>query len=175
MSIESANPSSKMWDFSTILEVTIDRPAKEVWPYFHGKNKDAWTKTDYRTVKGQSGQVGELYDMVYPMPNQGGRLGFETLKVKADKHLIIKITYQKHEGGNRELSGYDFLTLNEVAGRTTVVLLQASWLPVDPPTDCDHEAQKHNTFLTDILQHLKKLVEGGPVSESRPGESGPRA
>jgi hypothetical protein len=175
MSKESVNPDFKMWDFSTILEVTIDRPAKFVWPYFHGKNKDTWTKTDYRTVSGQSGQVGEIYDMVYPMPNQGGRLGFETLQVKTDKHLIIKFLYQRHEGGPRVVSGYDFITLNEVAGRTTVVLLQASYLPVDPATDCDYEAQKHNTFLADILQHLKKLVEGGPVSASSSNESEPHA
>src|SRR4051812_16316266 len=57
---------------------TIDRPAKEIWPHFIGKNKEDWhyntdskTYTVFETVAGDPGEVGEVWREAYsekPVP-----------------------------------------------------------------------------------------------------------
>jgi hypothetical protein len=78
-----------MWDFSKFLEVTIDRTAKEVWPYLFRKHNDVWSRTSYTSVAGKMGQVGEMYEMAYPIPEIGGHLYFESIKVEPEKHCRI--------------------------------------------------------------------------------------
>jgi hypothetical protein len=156
-----------MWDFSKFLELTIDRPTKDVWPYLFRPKNDVWSKTAYTTVAGKPGKVGEIYEMAYPLENQGGLLSFEAITVELEKHIVLKIAYKKDEKSARQLSGYDFFTLKEESGRTTVFFQQATELPVDPGTDFSHLAEKHNMFLDDIFQDLKKAVEGIPLGNAK--------
>lgn len=150
-----------MWDFSKFLEVTIDRPAKEVWPYLFRKKTDVWSRTDYTTVAGEPGKVGEVNAVAF----QGGQLCFEAIKVKPEKHLVLKITYRKNDESEKKLSGYDLFTLNEVEDRTTVVFQQAIELPIDPIEDLTLLTEKHDKFLADIFLDLKRMVEGCPLGD----------
>jgi uncharacterized protein YndB with AHSA1/START domain len=162
-----ANEASQMWDFAKFLEVTIDRPAKDVWPYLFGKKCAAWTKTEYTPIAGEPGKLGEIYEMAYPLANQGGHIRFETIKVDPERHLVLKITYKKNDKSERRLVGYDFNTLREVNGRTTLFFQQASELPVDPTEDLNSLTEKHDKFLAEIFQDLKRVVEGYPLGDSK--------
>jgi len=153
-----------MWDYSMILEVTIDRPAKDVWPYFFGEKNATWSKSEYTIVAGQEGEVGYTYSM--DSPKYGVTYFFEAIRVKPEKELVVKITYrelvEKMEAGQdvRKLMGYDMFELKEVAGRTTVAFQQAFAQPLEVPED-DLGAHTESTdkFLTEIFQNLKKSVE----------------
>jgi len=145
-----------IWDYSIIMEVTIDRPAKDVWPYFFGDKKNIWTMEHFTTIAGEPGTVGEVYTQAY----RGGQIQYETINVKPGIQLILKITYKQDEKDEERLVGYDFVTLNEVADHTKVVLQQAFALPVDiPKEDLAVETPKQDKKLADVLQNLKKLVE----------------
>jgi hypothetical protein len=138
-----------MWDYAYEVEVLIDRPAKDIWPYFFGDKKNAWTKTDHRAVAGESGKVGEVYGTAY----RDTQLFYDAITVKPEEQLVLKITYKESEAGEPKLCGYDFITLKEVEGRTTVTLQQVFALPMEP------ETEKHDRFLVDIFQNLKRMVE----------------
>jgi hypothetical protein len=162
-----ANEAKAMWDYSTIVEVTIDRPAKDVWPYFFGHYKSAWSLPDnktYTTIAGQAGQVGEIFAMDNPLSDRGGQLLFEAINVKAQKMIVLKISYTESATSERKLSGYDFVTLNEVAGRTTVVLQQAFELPAEPQSDLNLQAEQQDDMLAGIFQKLKSMVENAEVN-----------
>jgi hypothetical protein len=166
MGAASANADRQLWDYSGIAEVTIDRPAKDVWPYLFGAKEESWTKQHYTHIAGEPGKVGEIY--VYTFP--GGQLFYEAINVKPEKQLVLKISYRQNEKGESRLAGYDYLTLNEVAGHTTVVLQQMAALPVDMPnSDLSQASEKQDTMLADIFQTLKKTVESG-VGAAHPEE-----
>ena len=164
-----AKGGKAMWDYSGMVEVTIDRPARDVWPFFFGTKKDMWTEANYKTVAGQSGQVGEVYVMAYQgasVPQLGdqaapprAQLAFEAIKVNPEKQLVLKITFKEHENAAWKLCGYDFVTVKEVSGGTTVVLQQALELPVEPNTNLAVETERHDSFLAGIFQTLKRMVE----------------
>jgi hypothetical protein len=155
----------QLWDFSKFLEICIDRPAQAVWPYLFRKHNDVWSRTSYTTVAGTPGEVGELYGMAYPIVSQGGKLYFEAIRVEPAKHLVLKMTYQKTESDARQVCGYDFFTLDEVAGHTTVSFQQASELPVDVTASLTELTARHSQFLDDIFRDLKKMVEGAPLGD----------
>jgi hypothetical protein len=48
-----------------------------------------------------------------------------------------------------------------VSGRTTVVLNQATWLPVEVGADFSKEREEQDRFLGEIVQNLKHMVESG--------------
>src|SRR5882762_5137121 len=123
MAAAHANADRRLWDYSVILEVTILRPAKDVWSHFVGKKKDIWTKSDYATIAGKTGEVGEIYTHAHRF--HGLQLFYEAIKVKPEEQLVLKITSKENETDEGNLIGYDFFTLNEVAGHTTVVFQQA--------------------------------------------------
>jgi len=139
-----------MWDFSNITEVTIDRPAKVVWPYLFRPHNDIWSRTAYTTTAGEPGKVGETYAMAF---QYGGQLLFETITVDPVRRLVLKILQRENANSKSTLVGYDFITLSEAAGKTKVMLQQAFELPVEP------ETAKHDKFLYDIFQDLKTMVE----------------
>jgi hypothetical protein len=155
----------QLWDFSTFLQITLDRPAQAVWPYLFREHNDVWSRTAYTAVAGTPGEVGELYAMAYPIVSQGGKLYFEAISVQPPRHLVLKMTYQKTESAPRQVCGYDFFTLYEVAGSTTISFQQASELPVDVTANLTELTAKHHRFLDDIFQDLKKMVEGTPLGD----------
>jgi hypothetical protein len=158
MDVARANADESIWDYSVIMAVTIDRPAKDVWPYLFGHKKDIWTEVQYTAIGGESEKVGEIYTDANPF--HGAQLFYEAIKVMPEKQLVLKITYRKDPRDERRLTGYDFVALNEVAGRTTVFFQQAFALPVDAPKhDLNLESAQHDKELADIFQNLKKVVE----------------
>jgi hypothetical protein len=146
----------QIWNSSKFLEVTIDRPAKVVWPYLFRKNNDVWSRTAYTTVAGHSGQVGEIYEM----PFEGGFLAFEAITVTPDRHLVLKITFRNPDDERRNLCGYDFFTLKEHEGGTTLAFQQAVQLTVDKTENLVERTEKHSRFLSEIFEDLKRMVEG---------------
>src|SRR4051812_15991070 len=70
---EAATPT---WDYSFITEITIDRPANEVWPYFFGRKREMWSRVTYIEISGEPGKVGEIYAMADAF--HGRRTFFET-------------------------------------------------------------------------------------------------
>lgn len=150
------------WDYANTLEVTIDRPATAVWPFFFGKKKDQWTRSDYTTVAGEPGKAGEVFMHEYTVLGERSFFFYEAIKVIPERELVLKITYKKKAEDKTELIGYDLLALKETAGRTTVELQQLVAFPTTVSrTDLNLETEKHDQFLADILQGLKKLVETG--------------
>jgi hypothetical protein len=157
---DCSTAAGQVWDFSKLLEIIIDRPAKDVWPYLFRKKNDVWSRTAYTTVAGEPGKVGEIYEM----PFQGGQLAFQAIKLNPEKQQVLKITFRGNEKSERKLVGYDLFTLSEAAGRTTVVFQQAIELVVDPKENLELLTAKHDKFLTEIFQDLKRMVEGTPLS-----------
>jgi hypothetical protein len=159
MTIHKALDEERLvWDYACTINVTIDRPANEVWPYFFGEKEESWTEDHYTRVAGQPGRVGEIYWASHPL---GGRVFFEATKVDPESELILKITWALREGDQRQVVGYDLIELRETAGRTAVSLRQVLALPVAVPKDRHAaEAEKQTQMLTRIFQNLKRLVEG---------------
>jgi hypothetical protein len=165
-----ANAGTRIWDYSVIMQVTIDRPVKKVWPYLFGDKEKLWTKVDYKRVAGEPGRVGDLYMQEYPATPAypGGQLFYEAIKVTPEKQIVLKITRKENDKDESRLIGYDFETLNEVAGHTTVVLQQAAAFPVNNlPNKQENDKQDNkmladqNTMLADIFRNLKTAVESG--------------
>lgn len=160
MGTARANADRTVWDYSGVFEVTIDRPAKEVWPYFFGDKKEIWAKSGYTAVAGESGKVGEIYANAHTHTSNGDRAYFEAITVKPERQLVLKITVKEGGKAERTLVGYDFFTINEVAGRTTVVLAQAFALPLDiPKAGLNLKTKKQDKMLADMFQNLKRVVE----------------
>jgi uncharacterized protein YndB with AHSA1/START domain len=150
------NADRPMWDYSVIMELTIDRPAKEVWSYFIGEKKNIWTRSSYTTVAGEVGQLGEIYTHAH---RAHGNQGFyEAIKVVPEQQLVLKITYRENEDDEPTLAGYDFFSLKEVAGHTTLFFQQAFALPVDQK-DFDRASEEQDKKIVDIFQNLKRAVE----------------
>jgi hypothetical protein len=152
--------SKAIWDYANLLEVTIDRPAKDVWPHFFGIKNAAWSlpqQETYLQIAGQPGEVGEVYSLASAA--YGVLWFFEAIEVVPERRLVLKITYASDKNSERKLSGYDCFALSEVAGRTTVGLQQAFALPVQRDTDLQLETERQDRMLFGILQKLKRTVE----------------
>lgn len=150
-----------LWDFAFSGEVTIGRPAREVWPYFFGDKKN-WSGAEYTTVSGEPGQVGEVYVMNRPShASHGSRMFYEAIKIEPHKEIVLKITCQDGEGAERQLLGYDWVSLRESEGQTLVILQQAFTKWVDAATDLKREAERQHAFLPGIIQSLRQWVEEG--------------
>lgn len=153
---------TRTWDYSGITEVTIDRPARHVWPYFFEHKEKLWDEQHYTKIAGELGKVGEIYMQTFP---GGGQVFMEAIKVKPEKQLVLKLTYRENEKSESRLVGYDLHVLNEVAGRTTVVFQQVFALPVDALTvdmgknDLELATEKQDKTLAHIFQNLKRMVE----------------
>jgi len=145
-----------MWNYSFISEVTIARPARDIWPYLFGKKNAAWSRTAYTIVAGEEGKVGYTYSMASFGESQ---LYFETIRAKPEKEMVLKILWKDNPKSEPRLAGYDFFTLTEQAGRTKVLFLQGFELPVEP------QSEKHDEFLAEILQNLKRMVEQADATE----------
>jgi hypothetical protein len=158
----SASAGRPTWNYAGIAEVTIDRPARDVWPYFFGDKEVVWMGIHWIHVTGESGQVGEVYKNSFMF--HGNRISafYEAIKVTSERHLVLKMTYTENDSSKRNLMGYELFTLNEVAGHTTVVLQQAFAIPVsEPKEDLNRETRQQDTELADLAQKLKKLLESG--------------
>lgn len=152
-----------MWDFAGIVKVIIDRPAGQVWPHFFGDRKEIWSKAKYIPISGEPGKVGEIYAMAESF--RQGRFLFEAIKVESEQHLVLKITYQDDATSEQVLSGFDFISLTEISGQTTVTLQQAFSAPVQlSEADRVAETEKHAAMLRSIFRGLKGLVESEPIS-----------
>lgn len=146
-----------------MIQVTIDRPAKNIWPYFFGQKEELWSEQHYIHVAGEAGKVGEIYMQM--IPGGGGQVFMEAIKVEPERQLVLKLTYKKTEGTDSRLIGYDFHTFHEVAGHTTVVLQQAFALPIDAladdtgRNDLELATEKQDKLLVHMFQNLKRIVE----------------
>jgi hypothetical protein len=154
------SPMPATWDYVNSLAITVNRPASKVWPFFFGTKKDIWTRSAYRTIAGEPDQIGEIFMHEYVVLGAPLYFFYEAVRVIPERELALKITFQRQAAGSRELIGYDVINVNEIAGRTTVVLQQLIAFPTDiPQSTLALETEKHNQFLTDILQGLKQMVE----------------
>jgi hypothetical protein len=73
------------WDYANTIEVTIGRPAKDVWPFFFGDKKDVWTRSDYSTIAGKPGQTGEIFMHEYVVFGNRSFFFYEAIKVVAER------------------------------------------------------------------------------------------
>jgi hypothetical protein len=150
----SGPTQEKTWDFFKVLNVEIARSAQVIWPFLFREKSDAWSKTQYTSISGERGQLGEYYEMPY----RDGHLGFETIHLQAPNRLVLKITFRPRDQ-SRELAGYDLFELRESGGSTTVTMHQAFALRVDASADFAALSADHEKFLEGIFQDLKKMVE----------------
>jgi hypothetical protein len=154
--------STADWDYSAIFDVVIDRPAKDVWPYFFGRKRDAWAEHDFVPIAGEPGKVGEIYASG-ERKLHGVRWIMYTIRAKPEKQLVLKMTYQANDKAEEKLGGYDIIELKESAGRTTVGFRQAVAVSIDALDQKDLKVvtEEQDTFLNKILQNLKRMVEKG--------------
>jgi hypothetical protein len=153
--------NTAVWDYSVFMELPIRRSARTVWAYFVGDKKNIWTKSDYKTVAGETGQIGEVYTHAHTV--YGAQLFYEAIKVTPERQLVLKITHRRHEKDDRQLMGYDFIALNEVAGQTTLAFQQALAMPLEMLQDELHLAtEKQDRRLAEIFQNLKATAESSP-------------
>lgn len=151
------------WDYAYVTEVTILRPAADVWAHFVGKAKDRWTGSDYSTVAGEVGAIGEVFTHAHRF--NGVRLFYEAIKVKPKRLWVLKITYEDNETHQRHLIGYDFHTFRESAGATTVVFEQALALPRALVKDNFVAAtERQDRKLTELFENLKRVAEADAIS-----------
>jgi len=163
--MSGANAAGSLWNYSVHMDVTINRPAKDVWPYFVGDKKDQWAglkgePIKYTTIAGEPGKVGEVY--THSFLYQGYHLYYEAIAISQDSEIVLKITYNKNEKDPRRLAGYDLISLSEAGGRTRIDFHQAFALPVQAAKgDLASLSKVHNQELTDAFQELKRTVENG--------------
>jgi hypothetical protein len=156
----SASEDRPVWDYAGIAEVTIDRPARNVWPYFFGTKEEAWQGIHWVHVAGEQGQVGEVYKNSFEFHGRRITAFYEAVKVTPERRLVLKMTYRENDSPRSNLMGYELFTLNEVAGHTTVVLQQAFVIPVKESKDeLVRETSQQDKELADLAQKLKHLVE----------------
>jgi uncharacterized protein YndB with AHSA1/START domain len=147
-----------IWDFSVILNVTIGRPPMDVWSFFLGEKKNVWTMSEYTTIEGEVGEVGEVYTHAHRV--HGFQVLYEAINVNPERHLVLKITIRESTEEKGHLMGYDFITLKEVAGGTVVGFQQATALPVEKTVEELHALTlQHNERIVGLFQNLKKVVE----------------
>lgn len=158
--VNDENEQRPLWDFAAMVEVTIDKPARSIWPYFFEKKKEIWSNAEYVPVAGESREVGELY-MMTTRPTRGGHLFYETINLVPEKYLALKITHREDEGKERKLVGYDIVSLHEAAGHTTAMLHQVFTFSVEPELDRVKGTQRQEGFLNEIMRNLKAAVERG--------------
>lgn len=155
----SKSAGMKLWDYAFSGAVIIDRSAKQIWPYFFG-DKKGWSNAEYTTVAGTPGQVGEVYVMNRPShASHGARMFYEAIRIEPEKEIILKIDYQDGASDEKKLMGYDLVMLEEMQGRTRVLLQQVFTKWVDADVDLTQETARQNGFLPQILQNLKRWVE----------------
>src|SRR5882724_2693263 len=99
-----------MWNYSIILDVMIDRPVRDIWPYFFGKKNAAWSRTEYTIVAGEEGKVGYTFSMASFGESQ---LYFEVIRAKPERELVLKILWKDNPKSELRLAGYDFFTFTE--------------------------------------------------------------
>lgn len=149
-----------VWDYSFIIELPIDRPARDVWPHFIGKRKDVWTGSDYMTVAGEPGEAGELFTHAHKF--NGVPVFYEAISVEPQKHWVLKITCGDGNEGSRRLIGYDFHTFDEADGHTVFWFHQALALPRSLiKEEFSVATERQNRRLTELFQKLKAVIEAG--------------
>jgi hypothetical protein len=163
MSAEFQLLAKPVWDYSMILEVAISRPAREVWPHLiEAEKRNVWTSSDYKTVAGKEGAVGEIFTHSHRF--NGVEVFYEVIKVKPERQLVLKITYKDGESGELKLLGYDFHTLRELAGQTVVEFEQALAFPLVPREAFHQMTERQDKRLGDLFQNLKTIVEAEKIS-----------
>jgi uncharacterized protein YndB with AHSA1/START domain len=152
----------RTWDYLAITEVTIDRPAREVWPYFFGHKRELWSEYNYVVTAGESGQVGEIYETA-DSTLHGVRWIMETIRAEPERLLVLKMLYQEADSPEQVVAGCDIFEFTEVEGHTTAAFRQFLSVPrhLLPQDDLDRETKEKNIFLARILQTLKRMVENG--------------
>ena len=154
----NVNASKPVWNYAALVEVTILRPTRNVWAYFIGSKKNIWTKSEYSTVAGEVGQVGEIYTHAHTF--NGVQAFYEAVKVSPERHLVLKITHKRSAEQAGQLVGYDLLTFRESAGQTTVMFQQVLTLPVDMlEGDLRVATENQDKRVADLFQNLKAVVE----------------
>ena len=147
-----------IWDYSLIAAITIDRPVKDVWPYFFEDKKGIWAKVAYLAVAGESEKVGEIYSMI--SAGHEATWFFETIRLKKEKQLVLKLTYQKYGDAEKTLLGYDFYEFRETAGRTVMAFQQVFAMAVDVDREkLDELTQNADRHHAETFRNLKGLVE----------------
>jgi hypothetical protein len=140
------------------VEVTIERPAGDVWPHFVGDKKNVWTKSDYTTVAGEPGKLGEIYTHAHRV--HGVQAFYETIRVTPERHLVLKITCRENDNDELRLMGYDFVTLKEENGWTTVTFQQGLVLPVAAAeSNLRRKTEQQDQRLVELFGNLKAIVE----------------
>ena len=149
-------------------EITIDKPASEVWP--HLVNFSSWFATDYivKHVSGEPGEEGEiqaLYSSKIPIKDQQNPLLLKAIKIVPNKLFFgtnIPITYN-----DQTISGDNILQLSEFDGKTKVVAIMTK--KIQSLTREAYDSGKHSLesgskaarirWETDYFPRLKMLVE----------------
>ena len=107
---------------ASYAEITINRPAKEIWPYI--LNLNAWVANRrYENISGNPGSVGELTKASALDENgeliKGEFYFLKTIKIIPFKYYLFKAT--SAEDYSVEFSGFDSLTLIEQGNKTRVI------------------------------------------------------
>jgi len=159
------------WTMSVMF--TIDRPAKDVWPYFKDFNR--WQKNHY-----YSGVVGDLEGKTYSLSDKPNDTelphGREVLRV-IPEYLIVTSALLPKDGADTGLPGLGGITpgfsvflLNEHGGKTVVTVFMQHGSYASRTQDMrDEEAltpwrdetmapEWQRKWRDDFIPALKKLV-----------------
>ena len=152
------------------VEITINRPASQVWPYL--MDFGSYLKTDFivKTVAGEpnkEGEVQRLYSTKIPLKEQEDKPGyfFKTIKIVPEKfwYGINPATSSR----NALHTGFNVLALIENNGKTKVTYIGGKEATVSSKQSYENAENGHQALVIDgtlrwekdYLPRLKKLVE----------------
>jgi hypothetical protein len=155
-------PGAQTFDLVLRSEITIDRPAKEVWPHF--LNMDVWmTDNTFQDIDGKRGEEGQLRLVT---PKEAGPYAsyyIKTVRARPFEQYVLKVIPQQ---GDDYLGFADF-SFTERRGRTHLIYDIYVELHVAPMSDEQFREFSRQQYDRGRLQvnrnnqNLKSLVESG--------------
>jgi hypothetical protein len=158
----SASAASTQRTFDLILrsEITINRPAKEVWPHF--LNMDVWmTDNRFQTIEGQCGEEGEVRLVRPKEATLYSAYFIKTVRATPFAQYVLKVIPEK---GN-DYFGYADFSFTEADGKTHLIYDIYVELKVAEMSDAEYRRFSQEQYengrgaVARNNQHLKSLVE----------------
>jgi hypothetical protein len=146
---------------SIVMEVTVSRPAEEVWKRI-GKYCDIgeWLRVQCTIVSGKDGEVGTVRS-----------IGSEVLVGKTD----LSYTYtQPVRAGRAYILYHGTLEAKPISATTSKLVYTLMWdnSPLADDAARDRDKTQRRTQFTQALENMKILAEGGTLPPAPPRGAG---
>lgn len=151
---------AQTFDFVLRSEITIDRPAKEVWPHF--LNMDVWmTDNTFQDIEGKRGEEGQLRLVT---PKESGPYAsyyIKTVRARPFEQYVLKVIPQR----GADYVGFADFSFTERGGRTHLtydiyVQLHVAQMSEEQFREFSRQQYERGRWLVNRNnQNLKSLVE----------------